>query len=488
MTSSIVQAKEILPHVTDKLGSSRICTGQSDTEFELVIQLNHLSSVQAAALGLSGVTALCMHVKLQSAIYYRGYHRPVVEFKVLAHSTSYSEPYGAILSHITKMSKDFFADNWPCQTRRDTFNFLPGLYRHVQARTLLLGSLCVAYGRQHDQVSLDLLPRIMRAFRDTFNEPDTESDLSDIYSRPVIADLFISMASAACQCINRRDSLFQSMPSHLFSTEQGNVSQQIDWQRMQDSFHGLASVAAMANEPNLQDFFINNHLHRELQTFQFLRWILNSCKGHLMQLQGEDRFSVMTTEYQFCLCTDSPSKEAAFSQLKEKYGSRFLFHGSPFYNWHSILQNGLKYAGCHGLASNTLYYSQGIYLAEDSGVSAAYCQYRDNGGKPAYPNSIFGQSPLCIALCEVIDDFGSSNTHNSVRVQMDPNKVIAGYLFVFRSNDCCQGSPDAAIPSVQAAALYEICEKHARKQAAVLVIIDAVEKELQGPENSDLQK
>ena len=143
MTSSIVQAKEILPYVTEKLGSSQICTGKSDTEFELVIQLNDLSSLQADALGLSGVTALCMHVRLQSAIYYGGYHRPAVEFKVLPQNRCYYEPYGAILSQITKISEDFFANNWPCHTTKDTLEFLPGLYKYVRAMIPPLGCFCV---------------------------------------------------------------------------------------------------------------------------------------------------------------------------------------------------------------------------------------------------------------------------------------------------------------------------------------------------------
>ena len=493
MTSSIVQAKEILPYVTEKLGSSQICTGKSDTEFELVIQLNDLSSLQANALGLSGVTALCMHVRLQSAIYYGGYHRPVVEFRVLAQSKSYSEPYGAILSQITKMSEDFFADNWPCHTTKDTLEFLPGLYRHVQARLPLLGCFCVVCGNQQEHLGLKILPCKSPACMGMFNEHGFRADLSDIYSRPVLADLLITMASAGCQCINRRDSLFQSMPSDMFSKGQGSidqqkslyasegiVSQQMNWQRMQEAFQSLPSVAAMATEPNLQDFFDRNHLQRGLPTFQFLRWVLNSCQGHLMQLQEEeDKFPMMATQYQFRLATDRPPKEFKFSRLKEKHGSRFMFHGSPFYNWHSILQDGLKHAGLAGygdLASNRLYQCAGIYLAEDSGYSAGYCHYRDHGGFPAYPNSIFGQKPLCIALCEVINECSSSRAEAGVRIEMDANKVIARYLFVFPSNDSNKGSPNPAIPSVQAASLYEICEKHGKEQA---IVLDAVKKALQ---------
>ena len=63
-----------------------------------------------------------------------------------------------------------------------------------------------------------------------------------------------------------------------------------------------------------------------------------------------------------------------------------------------------------------------------------------------------------------------------VRVEMDASKVIARYLFVFQSDHTTHGPDAPAIPSVGAADLCEICEKHVKTQAATL---DAVKKALQ---------
>ena len=491
----MVPASDVLPYVLDNLSKDQVCTSQSETEFELVHSLDSLSSLQADALDLPGMTALRMHVKLPSAIYYGGKHQPAVVIKRYACRTTYSEhPYGAILSQLNKICEAFFADNWPCQNQHETLNFLPNLYRHVQTRIPLLGTFCVVCGCQQEQVVLRPLPCNSEACNVAFNKHGTGytgADLRDIYSRPVIADLLISMASAACQCITRRGYLLQCIPSNLFPKIQGHVfrcvcklfitkvSQQIavtDWQRMKKAFQCLPSVRAMAKQPSLQDFLISKNPQTGLMTFRLLRWILNSCQVHLMQLQEEDRFPMMATEYQFRLCSDCPSKEATFSQLKEQYGSRFLFHGSSFYNWPSILQKGLQDMSCASLTSGVHSHNNGIWLAENSSVSAGFCDYRDSCAISAYKGSIFGKSPLCMALCEVINEYSTSRIQSDVRIEMDPNKVIARYLFVFQSNSNIPDSPVAAIPSIQAGALCEMCDKHAKTQAATL---DSVKKALQ---------
>ena len=491
MANNIVHARQILPHVIDKLGSSQVCNNQSRTEFHLIVQLDVLSSLQADALGLHGVAALYMHVNLPSAMYYGGGYQPVVEIKAHTNSTKYSDsPYAAILAQINKISEAFFADNWPCKTQLDTLEFLPKLYHHIQARVPLLGSLCVVCGKKQGQTGLKPLPCTSKACTDAFNEQGIGADVRDIYSRPVIADLLITMASASCQYTCMRHFLFQKMPRNIFQTIQSHSaqdSQQIDWQRMQEAFKSFPSVAAMAGEPNLQEFFIKMDSKAGLPRIQFLRWILNSCQGHLMQLQGEDKFPGMATEYQFRLCTDSPSKEATFSQLKEMHGSQYFFHGSSFYNWHSILREGLKDMTRIGSASNGVCYSAGIYLAKSSAVSAGYCHYRQNSAIPAYADSRFGKSPRCLALCEVINDYSTStSTQNSdVRVEMDAGKVIARYLFVFQgiqSNEITPGSTVVVavptIPTVRAASLSEICEKHAKQQASTLEAVKKASQDL----------
>ena len=494
MSVNSVPANDVLPYVLDNLSKDQICTSQSQTEFELIHSLDSLSSLQADALGLPGVTALHMHVKLPSAIYYGGEHQPTVEIQLYDFGAKCpGPPYAAILSQITRICQAFFADHWPCQTQLETLEFLPNLYKHIQARIPLLGCLCVVCGCKKEQIGLKPLPCNSKACNIAFDEDGIGADLRDIYIRPALADLLISMASAACQCTNRRDYLFQGMPNNpfpriqghrfrcvwkLFSTHVSQVSQQIDWQRSQYLLQSIPTVALMAKEFNLQDFFISMYPQTGLTRLQLLRWVLNSCQGHLMQLQGEDEFPTMATRYQFRLCTDRPSKEAAFSQLKEKYGSQFLFHGSPFYNWHSILEGGLKNMSNTTLMSNGSSYGPGIYLAENSELAARHCDYKNESAMSASANSTFGKKPYCLALCEVINQSFNSETNApgaSQRVVPDADRVVIRYLFVYKTSDShCYAN--RKIPHIQASTSSDVCEKHAQRQA---VILDAVRKAFQ---------
>ena len=257
----------------------------------MIIQLGSLSSLQADALGLNGVTALDMHVKLPSAVYYGGDHWPEVEIKAHTNSTQQSDsPYAAVLFQINKISEAFFAIDWPCKTQRETLEFLLKLRQHIQARIPLLGSLCVVCGKKQEQVGLKPLPCNSKACTDALNEQGTGSDLRDIFSRPVIADLLITMASAACQYTGMRDNFFQNMPCKIFRTTQSHSTQaspQIDWQGMQDAFQSFPSIAAMAREANLQDFFMKMDSQAGLSRWRFLQWILNSCQGHLDALRSD---------------------------------------------------------------------------------------------------------------------------------------------------------------------------------------------------------
>ena len=453
-----------------KLGSSKVRPKVEDTEFDLIFELDSLSSLHIDALGLHGVGAIYMHVTLPSSIY-GGRHRPSVEFSMGYTSRAHSqlsrgrtqEWQDKVLCQLDKLCKAFFAAYWPCRTQRDTLSFLVRLYRYVKAKIPKLGDSCIVCGRQQEHTGLKPVPCKLKACKLAFEEHGIGADLKDIYNRPVIADLLITLARAASQCIGRRDSLFQSLPSNLCQKgSNGALShQQIKWQCMKNALEGIPAIAIMAQKPDLQKFFLGRSMVAETGTSEFslLRSVLNSCQGHLMQLKPADRFPTMETEYQFRLCMDSPFKEAAFARLKKKHGSQFLFHGSSIYNWHCILREGLKNLSHTGMMTNGASWGSGIYLAECSSLSAAYSKRCSPG--VCKSSSIFGTTPSCIALCEVIKHSFNSQTSApglQMRVVPDSDRVITRYLFVYSD----------AIPEIKASSLKETCKRHAKTQTDTL--------------------
>ena len=419
MRYNVVRAEDVLTHLRAQLGRTRVQACHSHTEFDLVFGLESLTSLQSEYLGLTGVEAIVMHVKLPSATFYGGQYQPTVVFQAYDRMSALSQrlqrhevlgmestqfTHNKVLHQISKLQEAFFADHWPCQNAIDTLTFLKRLFRHIQTNIPFLGRFCVVCGRRQKQLGLKAVPCNSTACQNSFNEHGLGADLRDIYTRPEVADLLISMASAACKCTSRRDSLFQCIPSHLLQKKCNppQLSQQINWKRILVTFASLPSVKMMAKQPDLQGFFLCKSMQSEdaVSKFKSLRWILNSCQGHLMQLQGTEKFPEIGTDHQFWLCTDNPSIEAEFARRRNKFGSQYLFHGSPFHNWHCILREGLKNLSGSNMMSHGAAHGNGIYLAEDSSVPAALCgPYRNClPATSGYSSSLYGANPRCIAL------------------------------------------------------------------------------------------
>ena len=501
-TSAIVPTEDVLSYLLDKLSSKEIQIHKLPSEFELIHWLDYLPHLHADALGLLGVQALRMHVSLPSSVYFGGQYRPAVEVSIGKKKSTAEkgrpQPHDKAVYQVSKICEAYLADHWPCRTKQGTLKFLQNLYRHVQARISQLGNYCVVCGLKQEQDGLKAVPCGSQACNFAFDELGVGSGLTDIYSRPVIADLLICMASSACQCTSRRDKMLKDLPSDLCFTDKQNseintISQQTDWDRMLAAFKGLPSVATMAQKPNLQQFLLGTECESESEAegdlglalftdgyldrkdgevqFRLVRSILNSCRGHIMQLQDAEKFSVMCTQHQFRLCADSPAKEAVFAERKAAKGSRFLFHGSPFHNWHCILREGLKNLSGTDMMTYGQSYGAGIYFGEFSNISARYCR-NDLVTTVTYEQSIFGSCPQCIALCEVINNsFNEKTSHpaNDYRVVPDAQDVITRYLFVY-----C----DTVIPSVEACSLGDLCKTHAETQEASLQTVKKITTEM----------
>ena len=484
-----LQPEDILTYVVAILGEDQVKVHQSAIELELIFWLYSLPSLQADALGLPGENAINMHIKLPSESDNEGQHRPAFKFSIGGEETAlhihWKQPCRSkVLYQISKICEAFIAEHWPCKSEDEQLAFLVRLYRHIQVSISQLGRFCVICGSRQEHTGLKPVPCNLEACNHAFDEHGIGTDLRDIYSKPMVADLLITMASAACRCTSRRNSLFKSLPSELDlnTVHSGNniqVSPKIDWHCMKKAFANFPSVATMASMRTLDNLFPRLGLEAGVR-LRLLRSVLNSCRGHLMQLQGADQFPMMATEYQFWLCTNSPPKEATFAQLKSQRGSQYLFHGSPFYNWHCILREGLKNMSGSSLMSTGDNNGSGIYLAEDSSISAHFCRYKDSQAKPAYLSSIFGEAPWCIALCEVITPttrklYQAAGTTSNIYIVPDAQDLIVRYLFVYRG---------PTIPRVQASELREQCDTHTTMRKQILetnCTVDNVSQEYQQP-------
>ncbi|KAK8884615.1 Poly [ADP-ribose] polymerase 6 [Tritrichomonas musculus] len=171
--------------------------------------------------------------------------------------------------------------------------------------------------------------------------------------------------------------------------------------------------------------------------FSLLRWVILTNRSQLFYLHPQIELPCFKNRscFQFMALISSPEQEDIFQQLKKKYGSIFLWHGSPGERWHSIIRNGLINASHTKLMRVGAAYGEGIYFARDSSISQGYSNVSEN----PFKGSKLGRSFFCIALCEVINLPRQKDISEVVLVR-DPetgNRVKKTIKGKFNEHDYC---------------------------------------------------
>ncbi|OSS53513.1 hypothetical protein B5807_00060 [Epicoccum nigrum] len=183
-----------------------------------------------------------------------------------------------------------------------------------------------------------------------------------------------------------------------------------------------------------------------------LRWIIASNRACIVQVDTEndvahghkaqDRLYGMSRWHQFRFAMGAPNKERRFVQsvrsvadrLRLKHPTLFAWHGSPLYNWHSIIREGLHFKETHhGRA-----FGHGVYHSLNVLTSQGYSGY---GMGSSWPNSeLKVQQALALnEICNAPQEFVSRTPHLVV-AQLD--WIQTRYLFVSSPTDLAAPSVD----------------------------------------------
>ena len=106
--------------------------------------------------------------------------------------------------------------------------------------------------------------------------------------------------------------------------------------------------------------------------------------------------------------------EDNFNKEVQKYSSLFLFHGSSFENWYSIIRNGIKICSNTKLMTAGAAHGNGIYLSNNINLSLGYV---------GYDKCVFG-------VYEVLHISEKIHYANTIYVVNDENILLLRYLFV----------------------------------------------------------
>ena len=162
--------------------------------------------------------------------------------------------------------------------------------------------------------------------------------------------------------------------------------------------------------------------------FSILRWIIASNRSCIIQIDNlekgvppsEARVSGMAGYVQFRFAQGAPDKEQRFIQsvretqmrLNLQHPTIFAWHGSPIFNWHGIVREGLNYDRMsHGRA-----YGNGVYHSNEANTSLGYsgASYHSTGASRANWQSSELKIEHALCLNEIVNapaEFVSRTPH-----------------------------------------------------------------------------
>lgn len=237
--------------------------------------------------------------------------------------------------------------------------------------------------------------------------------IGEIKRDPIATDLIIVLAGAASEA-PEKPPVFDPSPE----------SQKISFSK--DFFSKLPSMMSICShcstDKDLIKFIGTNN-------FEILRFFILANKAQLITLPKDMRTNIKAKGTQFLITSMSPESELIFREKREKYGVKWLWHGSRVERWYRILHTGLKDLGRTDYQLNGgPWYGDGIYMSDSFNYSMYYC------GTPTqnvYTQSCLPKSIQIISLVEnaAVKELTGPVTTNEY-TQKDESACITRVLFL----------------------------------------------------------
>lgn len=224
---------------------------------------------------------------------------------------------------------------------------------------------------------------------------------------------------------DRKFDIFEPFPSYFTKNKtiinRDNLSKlsgkNLDFEK---DFDKLSDIINSINPDQIFDLIQNNSIKSDLElsniigqdSYILIRFILLSCKLNIEKLP--DLFGYQNINLNIYQINYPLDKIQKFNK------SRYLFHGSKWQNWYSILRNGLKNCSGTHLMTAGAAYGPGVYLSDNINLSYGY-------------GLVCHKSYSAVGVFEVAQSEKFHKSQN-IFVVTDEKSLIQKYLLLIKSN------------------------------------------------------
>lgn len=194
---------------------------------------------------------------------------------------------------------------------------------------------------------------------------------------------FLLASAIDAMICDRKYDIFEPFPQYFLKNnvdiERGTVSKltgknydnQKDFELINKTISGIDIdniTNIILDHKTKNDIDLANSIGKNL--YILIRFILMSCKVNIMN--NDNMLEITSTKYKLYKIVNPYEIEEEFKNIFEGKSTSFLYHGSKWCNWYSILRNGLKNCSNSKLMTAGAAFGAGIYLSDNIDVSFNY--------------------------------------------------------------------------------------------------------------------
>lgn len=168
--------------------------------------------------------------------------------------------------------------------------------------------------------------------------------------------------------------------------------------------YSLIKFALKSNKTNLRQCLLVNNL-------KIIEPTVDSYRKQKKNVEYTNISDIELEQYEVIY---HPSIEEKFKYNARNLGTIYLFHGSNYANWYSIMRNGIKICSNTRLMTAGMAHGAGIYLSSDINISLGYTS---------------GERRI-LGIFEVINDVGKFSKSGFVYVVKDEQILLLRYIIV----------------------------------------------------------